>query len=443
LRAYSLGVRARVREGDSPAIPFFRQALELDPAFALAHARLSVVYENLGDRPLAREEVQRAYELREKVSEYERLYIVSRFHDIVSGDADKRIEMLRLMSETFPRDFAARNNLGVAYLEMGRVERAVEQFRAAVSLAPDQRLPNMNLANTLVTLGRLDEARVAFERTLAIGDSGDTRAGAYLRAYYAGDRAEMERQYEAGRRGAEPWLLSTARAQTLAYEGRLAAARRSFDEAIGDAAQAKRRGAVARGWLLRAYFDVQMEDREGARHAAAQALAHDGDARNVLQAATVLALAGEPAQAAALVAPLEAGPRLDTITRDVHLALARAAIALANGDAVEAHRQVDRSAAYDDRYPELTWVRGLAHLAARDRAAVADFRTLVEHPWRGGGVIAPAMRLHLARALMRSGDPTAARAAYDHFLTSWANADPDAVLVKAARAERAAVTATN
>jgi tetratricopeptide (TPR) repeat protein len=443
LRAYSLGVRARVREGDSAAIPFFRQALELDPAFALAHARLSVVYENLGDRPLAREEVQRAYELREKVSEYERLYIVSRFHDVVSGDADKRIETLRMMSQTFPRDFAARNNLGVAYLEMGRVEQAVEQFRASVTLAPEQRLPNMNLANTLVSLGRLEDARLAFERTLAIGDSSDTRAGAYLRAYYAGDRAEMDRQYEAGRRGGEPWLLSTAKALTFAYEGRLAAARRSFAEAISDATQAKRRGAVARGWLLRAYFDVQMEDMEGAQHAAEQALAHDSDSRNVLQAAAVLALAGEPAKAAALVTPLESGPRLDTITRDVHLSLARAALALAGGDAVEAHHRLDRTAAYDDRYPELTWVRGLAHAAARDRDAVGDFRTLVEHPWRGGTVIAPAMRVHLARALMRDGDPTAARAAYDNFLASWANADPDAALVKAARTERAALNATN
>jgi eukaryotic-like serine/threonine-protein kinase len=442
LRAYSLGVRARVREGDSAAIPFFRQALEHDPAFALAHARLSVVYENLGDRALARDEVQRAYELRDKVSEYERLYIVSRFHDVVSGDAEKRIDTLRLMSETFPRDFAARNNLGVAYLELGRVEQAVEQFRTAVSLAPDQRLPNMNLANTLVTLGRLEDARAAFDRTLAIGDSSDTRAGAYLRAYYAGDRAEMDRQYEAGRRGGEPWLLSEARALTLAYEGHLAATRRAFAEAIGDARDAARRGAVARAWLLLAYFAVQIDDSAGARQAAEQALAHDGDSRNVLQAAAILALAGDPARAEALTAPMETQPRLDTITRDVYLALARSAVALARGDAVEAHQRLDRSTAYEARYPELTWLRGLAHLAAGDAAAAADFRTLIEHPWRGGAVIPPAMHVHLARALARSGDAGGARAAYDAFLTAWANADPDATLLKQARAERAALSGT-
>jgi serine/threonine protein kinase/tetratricopeptide (TPR) repeat protein len=442
LRAYSLGVRARVREGDSLAIPFFRQALELDPKFALAHARLSVVYENLGDRRLAREEVQRAYELREKVSEYERLYIVTRFHDIVTGDADKRINTLRLMSETFPRDFAARNNLGVAYLELGRLEQAVEEFRTAVSLAPEQRLPNMNLANTLVNLGRLEDARAAFERTLAIGDSSDTRTGAFLRAYYVGDRAEMDRQYESGRRGGEPWLLSIARALTLAYDGRLAAARRAFEEGIADADAAHRAGAVARGELLLGYFELQTGDRNAARRAAEQALAHDADSRTVLQAAAILALAGDPTRAAALVAPIQAQPNLDTITRDVHLALTRAALALAGGDAPEAHDRLDRSAAYEAHYPELTWLRGLAHLEAGDPAAIADFRTILAHPWRGGAVIAPVMHVHLARALAQAGNSAAARAEYEAFLNAWANADADAALVKTARAERAALMGT-
>ena len=442
LRAYSLGVRARVREGDSPAIPFFRQALEFDPKFALAHARLSVVYENLGDRALARREVQRAYELREKVSEYERLYIVTRYHDIVSGDADKRIDTLRLMSETFPRDFAARNNLGVAYLELGRLEQAVEEFRTAVSLAPDQRLPNMNLANTLVNLGRLDDARVAFERTLAIGDSSDTRSGAYLRAYFAGERAEMERQYEAGRRGGEPWLLSNVRALTLAAEGRLAAARRALAEGIRDAGDARRTGAVARGWLLLAYFEYQNSYREGARRAAEQALMHDSDSRNVLQAAALLALSGDAPRAAALVAPIESQSH-DTITRDVYLALARAALALAHGNAAEAHDRLDRSAAYEPHYPELTWLRGLAHLEARDRAAISDFQTLLAHPWRYGAVIPTILHLHLGRALARAGDIAGARSEYDAFLAAWANADADAALVKTARAERTALLTTN
>ena len=434
LRAYSLGVQARVRDGDSAAIPFFKQALERDPAFALAHARLGVVYENLGDRPLARAEAQKAYDLREKTSEYERLYIVSRFHDIVSGDLDKRIETLRLLGDTFPRDFAARNNLGVAYLEAGRLEQALEEFRRAAFLGPDQRLPHMNLANTLVHLGKIEEAKGAFERTLAIGDSSDTRAGAFIRAHFAGDVADMNHQFAAGRNGGEPWLLDYQRALTLAYEGRLAGARRSIARGIRAANDANRPGAAARGWLQLALLSVQVEDDAGAREAAAEALKKDRDPRTVLQAAAVMALAKDAAAASGLTARYEKDI-LDTITRDVFLVAARAAILMTRGDAAGAHEMLDRSTAYERRYPELTWLRGLAHLRARDRAAADDFTTLLSHPWRGGAVIYPALELHLARARVQAGEAAEGRAAYERFLKAWTNADADLALVAQALRE--------
>jgi len=443
LKAYSLGVRARVRNGDSAAIPFFRQALELDPAFGLAHARLSVVYENLGDRALARAEAEKAYELREKVSEYERLYIVTRYHDVVTGDLDKRIEALRLMGDTFARDFAPRNNLGVAYLEIGRLDQAADEFRKAVALAPDQRVPSMNLGNTLVNLGKLDEAQKVFEQTLAIGDSSDLRAGAFMRAYFAGDRDAMAREYEAGRRGGEPWLLSSVRALTLAYEGKLEDAERVLSQGIADAAGANRAGALARGYLQLAWIALQCGDLDSARDSAEQALVHDRDARTVLQAAAILAMAGDRStRPAALIAPFESDTQLGTITRDVFLAQARAALALTRGDAAGAHAILDPSTAYEPHYPELTWMRGIAHLRAGDPAAADDFRTLLEHPWRGGSVVYPLVHLQLARALAKAGNRTEAAAEYDRFLAAWAQADADATPLSEARRERAALSSS-
>jgi eukaryotic-like serine/threonine-protein kinase len=425
LRAYSLGVRARIREGDSAAIPFFRQAIEQDSGFALAHARLSVVYENLGDRQLARDEVQKAFDLREKVGEYERQYITTRYHDIVTGDAQKRIDTLRLMSDTFPRDFAPRNNLGVVYLEMGRLDQALEQFRAAVTLAPDQRLPNMNLANTLVAVGQIDEAKGAFERTLAIGDSSDARAGAYLRAYLAGDRAEMMRHFDAGRRGREPWLLNAARARTLANEGQFVESSRFLAQSISEASAVDRAGAAAQGWLQLASISVQVGDDQKARKAAAEAIHLDHDARTVLRAAALLALAGDVPLAAALTQAFEADPPVDTITRNAVLTQARAAVAMGGHKLKEADQILDDAVSYEARYPELTWLRGLVRLQLRDRAAADSFRSLIEHPWRGGTIVYPLMELELARALAKGGDVQGARGAYEHFLNVWAAADPD------------------
>src|SRR5260221_10146554 len=49
LKAYSLGIETRIRTGDVQAIPFFENALELDPNFALAAGRLGAIYTNFRD----------------------------------------------------------------------------------------------------------------------------------------------------------------------------------------------------------------------------------------------------------------------------------------------------------------------------------------------------------------------------------------------------------
>jgi hypothetical protein len=48
LKAYSIGRRAVYFKGDVAGIPYYQQALELDPNFALAYRALSVAYTNLG-----------------------------------------------------------------------------------------------------------------------------------------------------------------------------------------------------------------------------------------------------------------------------------------------------------------------------------------------------------------------------------------------------------
>src|ERR1017187_1129341 len=73
LRAYSLGDRAMYSRADNAtAIPLFQRAISLDPKFAMAYARLGNCYGNLGQRAGADENLRKAYELREKVSEREK-----------------------------------------------------------------------------------------------------------------------------------------------------------------------------------------------------------------------------------------------------------------------------------------------------------------------------------------------------------------------------------
>src|SRR5262249_45202327 len=77
--AYTRGTGQRAKGDEAGAIPFFKKAIELDPTFALAYARLGTVYGNLGEFSLAREHIRRAYELKDHATEREKLYISDRY----------------------------------------------------------------------------------------------------------------------------------------------------------------------------------------------------------------------------------------------------------------------------------------------------------------------------------------------------------------------------
>ena len=126
LEAYSLAERTREESGSFAALPLIKRALELDPDFAMAHARLGTYYSNSGEGLLALEHRTRAYELRERVSEPERLYITAHYYGGL-GDLQNQIETYELWKRTYPRDFTAPNNLAVIYNETGQPEKAAAE----------------------------------------------------------------------------------------------------------------------------------------------------------------------------------------------------------------------------------------------------------------------------------------------------------------------------
>jgi tetratricopeptide (TPR) repeat protein len=141
LKAYSMGLRARRQDGDEASLPLFRKAVELDGSFALAHARLATV---LGNRGLIEDSAAhaiRAYDLRGKVNEYERLYIEATYHSQVTGDDQQRINTLKVLAQTYPHDFAAQNNLATAYMAVGDWDAALMHARRSMELAPTNGRP--------------------------------------------------------------------------------------------------------------------------------------------------------------------------------------------------------------------------------------------------------------------------------------------------------------
>src|SRR6185503_18439774 len=121
---------------------------------------------------LAREHIKKAYALRERVSEPERLYITARYYTTVDGSVQQTIDTYQIWIQTYPRDFVPRANLAVAYQNRGEHEKAAEELRAAIALAPDEPLPYMNLAGEYQAMGKLDEARRTVDEAVARGMDG-------------------------------------------------------------------------------------------------------------------------------------------------------------------------------------------------------------------------------------------------------------------------------
>jgi serine/threonine protein kinase len=106
LQAYNLGHRAAiVRDDFNGAIPFYQRAISLDPSFAMAYARLGAAYDVLGETIRAAESIRKAYDLRERVSEREKLHITSRYQQYVTGNLDAARKTYELWAQTYPRDY--------------------------------------------------------------------------------------------------------------------------------------------------------------------------------------------------------------------------------------------------------------------------------------------------------------------------------------------------
>ena len=115
LKAYSLGLKAENEKGAVEAIPFFQRASELDPNFALAYVRLAVNHSNLNQAGVAKEYITKAFGLRQRVSEREKLHITTLYYDVGTGELEKATDSYKQWIQTYPRDYVGHQNLGNEY----------------------------------------------------------------------------------------------------------------------------------------------------------------------------------------------------------------------------------------------------------------------------------------------------------------------------------------
>ena len=120
LKNYGIGTSLQHEKGDAPSMPFFMRAIELDPSFPLPYAALAGVHRNLQQPSLALEFATKAYNLRDRANEREKLRISAAYYSAM-GEMEKEIQTYEQWQTLYPRDFVPYNNLGDDYFWAGTI----------------------------------------------------------------------------------------------------------------------------------------------------------------------------------------------------------------------------------------------------------------------------------------------------------------------------------
>jgi tetratricopeptide (TPR) repeat protein len=466
LKAYSLGWKTVCAKETTAALPFYKRAVELDPNFAMAYFLMSGYYLTFNEPGRGAEYARKAYALREKVSERERVYIEGNYYLTATGELEKAAQTCGLWQQTYPRDDLVYIELGFISATLGNWEKALEEWREALRLEPNMVGNYSNLGFAYMTFNRLDEAEAVFkqaeERKL---ENQLLLQSRYFVAFLKGDAAQMAQWLSAamGKPGTEDLLLDT-QANTEGWYGKLKNAHDLTGRAMDSAQQNDAKETAAGYQAEEALREVEAGNREQARAEAQVALklAPNRDVRAM--AALALARAGDTAGTERLVADLDKTFPLHTLVQRYWLPTIRAGVALERKDP---NRAIELLKVASTVEPALAtnldislcpaYLRGEAYLMLHDgNRAAAEFQKFIDHrglvanfPWgalaRLGLARAYAVEAGLSRHPENGGvkpplQPDAlakARAAYQDFLALWKDADPDVPILKQAKAEYA------
>jgi len=434
LKAYSQGLRTRRTTGDFDSVPFFRRAIELDPQFALAYARLGTVYSNLGQADEAKKMSSKAYELRDKVSEAERYYIEARYYTTVQTDVQKAIDVYKVWLATYPNDYTALTNSALLHKQQGDRAEAIRKLELATKVAPDQPLAFTNLGQTYFEAGEYADARKAYESAILLQDSTGARVGLYQIAILIGDSALAEQQISAvaGRRDEVDMVAIRMFAAT--YRGRMKEAGDLAADFQARALALSRPQAAGNGILQLAISEALfgLIDRAKARVDKAE---EDGilaentaDDRMVVAAITKDAARARQLMAAALEQQEKYGE--DDPTRAEFERAIKSLAALAEGKPAEAAALVE-PVSFVASHTDVVNIWTIAKVQAGDWPAAVKGLAFINSREARASLSAQTAFVYatLARVQVKMGQNDEARKNYQKFLELLKDADPDLPLL--------------
>ena len=440
LKAYGQGLRTRRMTGDFDSVPFFRRAIDLDPEFALAYARLGTVYNNLGQPEEARKMTARAYELRQKVSEAERFYIEARYFTSVEPNVQKALDVYRLWLATYPNEFTALVNAALLHKQEGDRAEAIRKLELATQVAPDEPLGWTNLGQTYFETGDYANARRVMETALKLRDSTGARVGLYQVAILSGDLSLAEQQAAAVRGRRDEVDMVLIRMFGAAYRGRMREAAELATEYQAKMVALSRGPQAGQALMSLALSEALVGMRE---QAAARVDAAESDGvlnESSLDEQLVLAAVTQDAEAARKVLPVAlevlektAAGNPQAPARERAL---RALALLAEKKPAEALALIE-PVTFDAQDTDVIGVWSIAKLEVGDLQVAAKGLAFVNSKDAQGNLSSRTAFAYatLARVQAQLGRKDEARRTYQQLFDLWKDADPDVPLLIQAREE--------
>jgi len=449
--AFSLGEDEHRMGRDFPqASSFYQQAIELDSNFAMAYARLGVTFSNQGSAAKGTEYLKKAYDLRERVTERERMYIESQWA-LQQYDLPKALESYKLYVATYPRDATALNNLAQTYVFVGELEKALAGYQRTWEIAKWDNVAADNAAGTLLALDRLPEADRYLKEALEQGGGDDVNyhANRLLYNFQAG-QPDWEKEVQWAAAQPAGFMVESVAGNINFFAGMVHRASQQWEHSGVRSEQQHFPDTAGSFYAIQAVHDALTSNCSAARAAAHRGLTLDRSIATVPNAAVALALCGETGAAAQEAQRMADEAPLNTLVNDIYLPEVKAAVALSQHHPELVSGLLAPTVLYPlvSKAPQLS---GLASLEMHQwQQAVTDFlpglhyRGLALQEGPVGTAQAPDYALCLlgtARAQAQF-DKAAATRSYQQLLDVWKKADPDFIPAQEARRELAALTAT-
>ena len=424
------------------ALPLYQRGIELDPDLALTYEGIGMANGFLGHFDLMAAAVTRAYQLRDRMTEKDRLNAEYLYYSGVTGELDKCYSVLVRLLELFPRDVFFHTNLAHTLHKLGQPKRAADLEDETARLEPSS-LYFSWAARDSISANRFSEARSWLAQAEALKfDSPELRIQRLRLAFIDGDRGVLDRIFDDEAHGPDRVAFLREQSRFEAQQGHFVSADRLGVQASKLSPDPE---DISRALVLSALRNAEAGRVIQARKAQDQVLQSKLERGQRMILALSLARSGRTDEAERLVHEVSQEAPLDTVVQKYLVPTVQAAVKLQKHDpnaAIDLLRgtiQYDLAytMSFDYLYP--AYIRGLAYLELGDgRSAAGEFQKLIDNPGLCLGYFTgPLARLQLGRAERLMGDNASARESYEEFLNIWKDAEPDLPIYRQAKAEYA------